>query len=378
MDGNLDKKTVSEVLNTAQQLSSIENLEFFRKDLHSLLKKLLNFEKGNFFPTVGSGITEMPVDLSSGTSYGISLKNLRLFRQYYHTLDPFNAIVNKKHPSVVTFEQIIPVKKLMATEYYLDFLKPQSIHDQMNIFLTSGNQLIGIIAMFRSLDSPGFSAIDRNKAQMITPFIANALDRVTAKRKNYVLEQTVKANFTRLPGQGVIVLDKWLSPIYSSDSINNLVSSLNSKINPNRPLINNLPKDLREVCAEMLATSSVSKRTMCITRSVALSRDGTNSRTIVQVKKINQLNSDPYILICINPDNQSAVSANLLKKFGISTREMDVINLLFNGKKNSEIGIELFISEYTVENHLRSIYRKMNVGNRTALVSKIIKASALH
>ena len=101
-------------------------------------------------------------------------------------------------------------------------------------------------------------------------------------------------------------------------------------------------------------------------------------QTIVQVKKISQHNSEPFILLCINPNNQDMVSENLHKKFGISTREMDIINLLFKGKKNSEIGKELFISEYTVENHLRSIYRKIKVRNRTALVSKILEASVLN
>jgi DNA-binding NarL/FixJ family response regulator len=50
---------------------------------------------------------------------------------------------------------------------------------------------------------------------------------------------------------------------------------------------------------------------------------------------------------------------------------MEIAGLICDGLKNREIGEKLFISEYTVENHLRSIYQKMDVSNRTSLVNRI-------
>ncbi len=376
---NLKQKTVNEVLYTAQQFSFIENLELFRKKFHSLLKNILDFEKCNFFTRGICNNEKIPPHLYNVTSYGISDRNLKLYRQYYHQLDPFARIIKmNRPPSVVTFEQIIPLKKLIRTELYIDFLKPQSIHDGMSLFLTSGNRLLGVIAIFRSSNSPGFSEIDRAKAEMIAPFITAALDRVIGKQENHVLEQTVTSLLTSLPCQGVIVLDRSLSPVYSSESTVNLVSILNPKINPHRPLVSNLPKELLAACADLFGAPSGSKEKPCKTLSVELSTDKMRRQMTVQVKKIHQHNSEPFILLFINPNNQNMVSENLNRRFGISTREMDIVDLLSKGKKNSEIGKELFISEYTVENHLRSIYRKMQVKNRTALVLKIIKDSAVN
>ncbi|HLA97487.1 MAG TPA: response regulator transcription factor [Anaerolineales bacterium] len=48
----------------------------------------------------------------------------------------------------------------------------------------------------------------------------------------------------------------------------------------------------------------------------------------------------------------------------LTSREMDVLHLVVDGKTNAEIAISLGISAKTVEKHLDSIYRKMGVASR--------------
>lgn len=48
----------------------------------------------------------------------------------------------------------------------------------------------------------------------------------------------------------------------------------------------------------------------------------------------------------------------------LTPREMDVLRLVAQGKTNGEIGVGLGISEKTVEKHLDTIYRKLNVVSR--------------
>jgi predicted ATPase/DNA-binding CsgD family transcriptional regulator len=50
---------------------------------------------------------------------------------------------------------------------------------------------------------------------------------------------------------------------------------------------------------------------------------------------------------------------------GLSVRELDVLRLVARGRSNREIGAELFISEHTAANHVRSILRKTACANRT-------------
>jgi len=52
----------------------------------------------------------------------------------------------------------------------------------------------------------------------------------------------------------------------------------------------------------------------------------------------------------------------ILKK--LSARELSVLIKLSEGKKNKEIGEELFLSEKTVKNYVTSIFKKINVEDR--------------
>jgi len=57
----------------------------------------------------------------------------------------------------------------------------------------------------------------------------------------------------------------------------------------------------------------------------------------------------------------------------ITKREEDVIKLLSEGKTNSEIGNELFISVHTVKTILEKIYEKIGCNNRVQTVVYAIK-----
>jgi two-component system, NarL family, response regulator LiaR len=49
----------------------------------------------------------------------------------------------------------------------------------------------------------------------------------------------------------------------------------------------------------------------------------------------------------------------------LTAREEDILKLLATGDSNREIGKRLFISEQTVKNHVASIFRKLQVNDRT-------------
>lgn len=56
----------------------------------------------------------------------------------------------------------------------------------------------------------------------------------------------------------------------------------------------------------------------------------------------------------------------------LTNRELDVINLIARGLSTKEISSKLFISENTVENHRKSIFRKLQVKNVAGLIVKAI------
>lgn len=51
-------------------------------------------------------------------------------------------------------------------------------------------------------------------------------------------------------------------------------------------------------------------------------------------------------------------------RMGLTVRELDVLRLVVSGKTNQEIGINLGISEKTVEKHLEGVFSKLGVASR--------------
>lgn len=54
----------------------------------------------------------------------------------------------------------------------------------------------------------------------------------------------------------------------------------------------------------------------------------------------------------------------------LSSREIQVLELVAAGRSNTEIAADLFVSETTVKSHLAHIFTKLGVSSRTAAVSK--------
>ena len=48
----------------------------------------------------------------------------------------------------------------------------------------------------------------------------------------------------------------------------------------------------------------------------------------------------------------------------LTRREREILGLVWEGKRNREIAARLCISENTVETHLKSIFRKLDVSSR--------------
>lgn len=80
----------------------------------------------------------------------------------------------------------------------------------------------------------------------------------------------------------------------------------------------------------------------------------------------------PCIISGINRSldyNISDSKDNFLDNFSLTDREKDIINLVYEGKTNKEIGDLCFISENTVKKHLSNIYNKMDISNRSKLIN---------
>jgi DNA-binding CsgD family transcriptional regulator len=57
----------------------------------------------------------------------------------------------------------------------------------------------------------------------------------------------------------------------------------------------------------------------------------------------------------------------------LTRRELQIASLIGAGKSDKEIALQLGISGYTVREHIRRIFAKLNIGRRTAIVSYVLR-----
>ena len=68
----------------------------------------------------------------------------------------------------------------------------------------------------------------------------------------------------------------------------------------------------------------------------------------------------------------SGVKLDAAQRLGFTSREMEIVELVLQGKNNRQIGRQLFLSLQSVKNALTRIYRKAGVRSRSQLMSRLM------
>lgn len=79
----------------------------------------------------------------------------------------------------------------------------------------------------------------------------------------------------------------------------------------------------------------------------------------------------------IPPDVAAALEQRANQR-SLTSRETQVLELLATGKRNKEIAAELGISGDTASAHIKSIFAKFNVHDRTAALAEALRRGILH
>ena len=77
----------------------------------------------------------------------------------------------------------------------------------------------------------------------------------------------------------------------------------------------------------------------------------------------------PHQLPADNPPVNDGLVQDVQGK-GLTERELEILRWVTLGKTNPEIGTILNLSEFTVKNHLKRIFKKLDVLNRAQAVGK--------
>jgi DNA-binding CsgD family transcriptional regulator len=76
-------------------------------------------------------------------------------------------------------------------------------------------------------------------------------------------------------------------------------------------------------------------------------------------------------MVLIEPSRPQELAWLRVSAYGLSEREREVVDLAVQGASTREISRALYISEYTVQDHLSNAFDKVGVLGRRALIERL-------
>jgi DNA-binding CsgD family transcriptional regulator len=109
--------------------------------------------------------------------------------------------------------------------------------------------------------------------------------------------------------------------------------------------------------------------------SAATARARTASGRWITVRGwVLQNGSEARTAITLEPARRPELAELLAEAYGLTARERRVSKLVAQGLPNAAIAARLYLSIYTVQDHLKAIFEKLGVSNRGQLVARLFLA----
>lgn len=293
--------------------------------------------------------------------------------------DQISARLRELAPKVATLDQLVDFEDFLKSEYYREFLLPQSIHYMMFIELRTGNQLIGHIGLHRARHRGDFSPLEVAKAEELAPYLTSALQKTLYLERIAERESIISCMARILPYDEFLVLNADLELIHASEKAAVILHGIYPEVEPSEESMLSLPEDVLQCCRQLSVASWGSHSTRTLRKSIVPATASTGQANLV-VHRLNDEHGRWFYVICLEtgPSPASASSESVprrLQSYGLTSRELEVAQLIYRGFKRAKIAEQLYISKHTVDTHVASIYQKLAVENSTGLVHLLMDLS---
>jgi DNA-binding CsgD family transcriptional regulator len=356
------------MLDLSEKVACLTQVDEVRNAALLHLEPVFKAHKSNFF-LVQRG--DNSLSIKDAAARGIEKKYFDYFEEHYYRMDPFiNAIsaVLIGPKTVYTTDQLVPYEEYVKTEYYNEFIKPQDIYAELVVYLTSGTRLLGVMSFFRPRGRPVFSEEDRVNARRAAPYLCATLGRALALEEASQKDVVIRSILAGLPHKGVVLMDHHLEPVYVSETARNMLSLLSSEPACGSTATRfQMPLELRQRLEECKKALPGEGAPEADERRFELPIKNKAHHISAGLRFVSIPRQRPFFVLMLESLAPDVHVVQHLRERGLTKRETDVVFLVCEGLSNARISEKLFISEYTVVNHIRSIYEKLGVNNRTSL-----------
>ena len=255
-----------------------------------------------------------------------------------------------QNETVLTIEKSTNTNLHQST--YYQFIKKHQMIDQMVLYFVNGSSIYGGIGFARFKGEAPFN--HREKSVLLT--ISKHLHNVF-KTNDAMIEAKSELSYYRQDKDnrlGIIKLNNKRHVLYYNETAYNIITSYQDRLTVEKFYYHYIRPNL-----------------------IDMQEGKTNSYYIyvddIEVKIVRSAKEELsiyYILYLYQQDpNKNNIETSLSK------REREVYYLVLQGYTNEQISQQLWISINTVKKHLKNMYQKLDVSNRTSFIYKMKRHS---
>jgi DNA-binding CsgD family transcriptional regulator len=251
--------------------------------------------------------------------------------------------------------------KLERAPRYRELVSPEGYGYELRGAFSTGTQLWGGLALWREKGRPDFSAREVAFVGRVAPHLATGLRAAT-------LQQELHDDQVGDDAAGVLVLDGRRTVVQHNAAAEHRLREIGDLGGRWREG-EGLPPPVWTVLGA-LKTSLMSESDRHLNSSPFLRVRARSGRWLtLQASRTETAHTRPAeAMVIIAPARPKEVLRLSAIGYGLSPREQEVVDLAVRGPSTKQISQALYISEYTLKDHLKNIFVKVGVRGRRALV----------
>lgn len=239
---------------------------------------------------------------------------------------------------------------------YRDMLAPLSMHDELRAIFVTGGACWGTLCLHRG--QVAYSPGEADFLAGLTPHIANGLRMSLQVEKDERLDTT--------DGPGVLILAEDLSVVAITSPAEHWLAELARMERGDK---DTLPLPVRSAAASLRAMEQ-GTAPPGFTPKVRL-RTLSGQWLLVYASRLKSAAGDAQISIMFEAAQPAEIAPIILLAYDLTQREGEIVQCILRGWPTGEIASRLHITPNTVQDHLKAIFEKVDVGSRGELAARI-------
>ncbi|WP_411347260.1 LuxR C-terminal-related transcriptional regulator [Paenibacillus sp. WLX2291] len=322
--------------------------------------------------------------------------------QHAHAHDAYVQLVHAQPPVSVLSQHDSSI--LLVHPRYCELLQPAGFADELRAALMYKGKCWGFLTLYRQQQHPLFSPSEKQWIIQLAPLIAERLrwfhlhtlqtaehndqqhdishttlahtdisySNISNSEQLHSSESsttTVANSSPIVADQGILLLSSDLTILSSNRAASSWLEQLCQHENEET---SHLPRPLHTAALQLLHQSAEAEPFQERVQSCIPA----NGRYIaISVQLLYTMDNDQQLFIEMTQASPEQLFQLRCDMFSLTTREQELIAHVIKGRSTRQIADQLYISSFTVQDHLKSIFAKTNTSSRRELLALLRSSS---